>query len=76
MTEVAPKNRDLAMQETAQGKMVRPAFTWGFSYALTDLQIPGSTRHAQLYLTLGRCWMTGGYANGLNMVGLSVTWKQ
>ena len=56
--------------------MLRAGLTWGFSYALTDVPIPGTTRHAQLYLTLGRCWITGTYSNGLNMVGLSVTWNK
>jgi hypothetical protein len=66
----------LVVQDTAEGRMLRPGFTWGFSYALTEVRIPSTRRNAQLYLTLGRCWVTGSYSNGLNMVGLSVTWKK
>ena len=66
----------LVVQDTGEGRILRPAFTWGFSYALTEVRIPSTRRNAQLYLTLGRCWVTGSYSNGLNMVGLSVTWKE
>jgi hypothetical protein len=66
----------LVVENTPRGRLLRPGFTWGISYSLTDVRMPGTRRETQLYLTLGRCWVTGSYSNGLNMVGLSLTWKK
>lgn len=55
---------------------LRPALTWGASLHLLDFRTPGSGRDAQLYLNIAKCWTTGGYQGGIDMAGLSVTWKK
>ena len=58
------------------GHEFHPALTWGVSVYLTDFHVPGVRRPAQLFLNLSKCWTRGGYQTGLNMGGLSVTWKK
>ena len=66
----------LLLNDTGAGHEVRPALTWGVSVYLTEFHFPGVQRPAQLFLNLSKCWTRGGYQNGLNMSGLSVTWKK
>ena len=66
----------LVMQETSRGRMFRPGFTWGVSYRLTDVWLPGKTEPVELFLNMTRCWTTGSYSNGISMVGFSLTWTK
>jgi hypothetical protein len=66
----------LLVNNTKGGHEFRPALTWGVSVYLTDFHVPGVRRPAQLFLNLSKAWTRGGYQNGLNMSGLSVTWKK
>ncbi|MGE5834159.1 MAG: hypothetical protein ACM4AI_06745 [Acidobacteriota bacterium] len=56
--------------------MFRPAFTWGFSFYLMDFRMPGSTQTMQLFANVTKVWTEGDERNGIDMVGLSVTWKK
>jgi hypothetical protein len=56
--------------------MFRPAFTWGFSFYLMDFRMPGSTQTMQLFANVTKVWTQGDERNGIDMVGLSVTWKK
>jgi hypothetical protein len=66
----------LMLDESEGHRRIRPALTWGVSFHLTDFRTPGSGRNAQLYLNLTKAWTTGDYRNGIDMAGLSVTWKK
>ena len=66
----------LLLNDTSGGHEIRPALTWGVSVYLTEFHVPGVRRPAQLFLNLSKCWTRGGYQNGLNMSGLSVTLKK
>jgi hypothetical protein len=46
------------------------------SVHLTQFRVPATSRNAQLFLNLARCWTMGDERTGLDMVGLSVTWKK
>jgi len=65
----------LASREGDTWRM-RPAFTWGVSVYLTDFRWPGSREEARLFLNVGKVWTTGDYRTGMDMAGLSVTWKR
>lgn len=71
-----PPGAMLVAQRTGSGWTVRPAMTWGLSVYLHDFRVPGTSRKAQLFANLGRAWMTGSHRNGVDMIGLSVTWKK
>jgi hypothetical protein len=66
----------LVTQKTSSGKMVRAASTWGTSIYLTEFRLPGSLRSAQLFLNLGKAWLSGDERTGTNMIGFSATWKK
>ena len=56
--------------------MLRPAFTWGFSFYLTEFTIPGwEGQNAQLFVNVTKVWTEGDQRNGIDMVGLSLTFK-
>ena len=63
-------------QRTRLGWQFRPALTWGMSIFLTDMRIPGTTRTAQLFGNLTKCWTQGDQRTGMSMAGLSITWKK
>jgi hypothetical protein len=56
--------------------MLRPAFTWGFSFYLTEFSIPGWEQDAQLFANVTKVWTEGDQRNGIDMVGLSLTFKK
>ena len=58
------------------GQRIRPALTWGFSIQLVPIRLPGTTREMELYLNLAKCWTSTSSQGGLDMAGLSVTWKK
>jgi len=66
----------LLMQNVGGEKKIIPALTWGFSVYLTDLKMPGEHRKAQMYLNLTKVWETGNQNNGMDMAGISMTWKK
>jgi hypothetical protein len=66
----------LLMQNVGGEKKIIPALTWGFSVYLIDLKMPGEHRQAQVYLNLAKVWETGNQTNGMDMAGISLTWKK
>jgi len=66
----------LLMQSVGGEKKILPALTWGFSVYLTDLKMPGEHHKAQMYLNLTKVWETGNQNNGMDMAGISMTWKK
>jgi hypothetical protein len=57
--------------------MLRPAFTWGFSFYLTEFSIPGwEGQSAQLFANVTKVWTEGDQRNGIDMVGLSLTFRK
>jgi len=66
----------LVMQNTSTGKMVRVASTWGTSIYLVDFRLPGSRQGGKLFVNLGKAWTTGDQRTGINMIGLSATWRK
>ena len=63
-------------QQTRLGWQLRPALTWGMSIFLTDMRVPGTSRTAQLFGNLTKCWTQGDQRTGMSMAGLSLTWKK
>lgn len=66
----------LLLEDGGTSRRVRPALTWGISVHLTEFRVPGTSRDAQLFVNLARCWTVGDASGGLDMGGLSVTWKK
>jgi len=66
----------LILENGSGGRDLHPALTWGFGIHLTDFNMPASRRTVQLYLNLTKCWTVGSYQNGLDMAGLSISWKK
>jgi len=66
----------LVTQNTSTGKMVRVASTWGTSIYLLDFRLPGSRQAGQLFVNLGKAWTSGDQRTGINMIGLSATWRK
>ena len=66
----------LIRQRNGDQWMLRPAFTWGFSFYLKDFSVPGSGRTVQLFVNITKVWTEGDQRNGMDMVGLSVTFKK
>jgi hypothetical protein len=66
----------LIRQRNGEQWMLRPAFTWGFSFYLNDFSVPGSGRTVQLFVNITKVWTEGDQRNGMDMVGLSVTFKK
>jgi hypothetical protein len=61
---------------SADGTKYSPAFTWGFSFYLIDFHLPGSRHTAQLFINLTKVWTQGDVRMGMDMGGLSVSWKK
>jgi len=61
---------------SADGTKFSPAFTWGFSFYLIDFHPPGSRHTAQLFVNLTKVWTQGDVRMGMDMGGLSVSWKK
>ena len=66
----------LLMQNVGGEKKIIPALTWGFSVYLADIKMPGDQRKAQVYLNLTKVWETGNQNTGMDMAGISFTWKK
>jgi hypothetical protein len=71
-----PPGAMIVAQSNGQSWTVRPALTWGLGVYLRDFKVPGSKRKAQLFVNFARAWMSGTPQNGLDMIGISVTWKK
>jgi hypothetical protein len=65
----------LLLEEAGRTRRLKPAFTWGVDLYLSDFRFPGTDRTAQLYVNLTKCW-TASYQNGIDMFGLSLSWKK
>jgi hypothetical protein len=63
-------------EETPTGIQVRPGYTWGLGFFITDFRFPGTSQQAHLFLNIAKVWTQGTYENGLDMGGLSITWKK
>jgi hypothetical protein len=66
----------LIREHTARGDQIRPSYTWGLGFFITDFRFPGSSQQAHLFLNIAKVWTQGTYQNGLDMGGFSVTWKK
>ena len=71
-----PPGAMIVAQSHGNGWSVRPALTWGLGVHLKDFRVPGTNRDAQLFVNFARAWMSGTPQNGLDMIGVSVTWKK
>jgi hypothetical protein len=50
--------------------------TWGISVYLTDFKPLGSDHTAQLFLNLAKAQTFGAGRAGMDLAGLSITWKK
>ena len=66
----------LVLDDIGSERRLRPAFTWGMSVLVGNLTVPGLQRTAQFYVNLTKSWTMGNFQTGLDMVGLSVSWKK
>jgi hypothetical protein len=57
-------------------RSIRPAMTWGVSVYLADFQPPGAGHRAQLFLNLAKAQTFGSGQGGMDLAGLSITWKK
>jgi hypothetical protein len=71
-----PPGAMIVAQSNGQSWTVRPALTWGMSVHLRDFRVPGTQRDAGVFVNFARAWMSGTPQNGLDMIGVSVTWKK
>ena len=69
-----PPGLMVLLHDTNEGRRVRPAFTWGLGYSLTEMHVPFKQEPMQLFLNVAEARVTGG--GNLTMVGLSVTWRK
>lgn len=65
----------LLLEDAGDTRRLAPAISWGFDIYLSDFRFPGTDRTAQLYVNLTKCWIAG-YQGGVDMFGLSVSWKK
>jgi hypothetical protein len=65
----------LLLENGPEGRRIRPALSWGISFHVTDFRMPGTSNNARLFFNLAKCWTMGNQNMGLDMGGLSVTWK-
>src|SRR5262245_5437562 len=65
----------LLLEDAGDSRRLAPAISWGFDIYLSDFRFPGTERTAQLYVNLTKCWIAG-YEGGVDMFGLSVSWKK
>ena len=63
-------------QKTDRGWIFRPAYTWGISFHLTDFKVPGTERRAELFVNFTKVWSTGDQRSGVDMAGLSFSWRK
>lgn len=66
----------LLLENHRDGRRIRPALSWGVSIHVTDFRMPGTTQNARLFFNLAKCWTMGDQRTGMDMAGLSVTWKK
>lgn len=66
----------LLLENTGHSRSIRPAVTWGISIYLTDFRMPGQDHTSQLFLNLAKAQTVGFEGGGLDLAGLSVTWKK
>jgi hypothetical protein len=73
---IGPPGVLLVRVPTERGRTLRPAFTWGFSVHIADVQMPRSRHTARLFLNLAKVTTHGeDFNSGMDMGGLSVSWK-
>ena len=53
----------------------QPALTWGLSIRLIDIRFPGATHPSRLFANFAKCWTGTDQRFGIDMAGLSLTWK-
>ena len=56
--------------------VVQTAYTWGFSFQLTEFNVPGTGRRAVLFVSMAKCWTFGDERIGRNVGGLSIGLKR
>lgn len=66
----------LLLENRDGGRSIRPAMTWGISVYLTDFRPPGTDHSAQLFLNLAKAQTFGAARSGMDLAGLSITWKK
>ena len=66
----------LVLENTSRGRVLRARYTWGVSIHLTEFRMPGTTRNAQLFVSIAKVWSGVDYRAGADMMGLSITWKK
>ena len=67
----------LLLEEVGGRRSIRPAMTWGISVYLIDFTPPGANHKAQLFLNLAKGQTFGGDGRtGMDLAGLSMTWKK
>lgn len=67
----------LLIENNGGSHSVRPAMTWGISVYLADFRPPGAkTQVAQLFLNLAKAQTFGDQRGGMDLAGLSITWKK
>ena len=66
----------LLLEDTGGSRSIRPAMTWGISVYLLDFRPPGANHQAQLFLNLAKGQTFGAQAAGMDLAGLSITWKK
>jgi hypothetical protein len=66
----------LLLENSGGSRHIRPAMTWGISVYLVDFRPPGSDNTARLFLNLAKAQTFGDQRGGMDLAGLSVTWKK
>ena len=66
----------LLLEDTGRSRSIRPAITWGISVYLMDFHPPATDNTAQLFLNLAKAQTFGDGRSGMDMAGLSITWKK
>lgn len=66
----------LLLENRDGGRSIRPAMTWGISVYLTDFKPPATDHTAQLFLNLAKAQTFGAGRTGMDLAGLSITWKK
>jgi hypothetical protein len=66
----------LLLENYGNGRRIRPALSWGISLHITDFRMPGTEQNARLFFNVAKCWTMGDQRTGMDMAGLSVTWKK
>jgi hypothetical protein len=66
----------LLIEDHGGGRTIRPAITWGISVYLVDFHPPGTTNTARLFLNLAKAQTFGDQRTGMDLAGLSITWRK